>query len=134
MNLKFIIANTLSIVLLISNLNAQIDSRLTDVFTLNELQKLEKNNPDSLNFMHFILKEGYYFMDYPTGKSIDCENLPDFTKDELKQFNFFKYNLKILNNKQNYYKLGDTGKVLVILSYPKMKMYYEQEKKRKNEK
>ncbi|MBI4645846.1 MAG: hypothetical protein HY738_04400, partial [Bacteroidia bacterium] len=51
-------------------------------------------------------------IDPKTGQKLDNP----VTTDDLSNFNLYQFDYKVQKEKRTYYKLGDTGKILILLS------------------
>ena len=108
--------------------NSEYSPKLFIKYSKKELKKIAKEFPDSILFLNYIAEKGYYFTDFPP-KPISHNVIENFTADKLNYFNIFEYDVQFLENKSNYYKLGDTGKLLILMSMKDVKQFSKQEKK-----
>jgi len=123
----------ITIILLTNNLFSQNDlvynSKLFVKFTSEELKNIENNHPDSVLFLNYIASKGYSIIDMPP-KQIQCGVIENVSEEDLKDFNVFEYNVQFLENKNNYYKLGNTGKLLILTNLRDIKQFSKQEKQK----
>jgi hypothetical protein len=108
--------------------STEISKKLLAKYSNKTLQKLSENNSDSMLVLNYAAEKGYYFMDIPSNKNIVFEKIENVTEKDLETFNPFKYNVTYFKEKQNYYILGDTGKLLVLMSLKDMMMFSQQDK------
>ena len=108
--------------------NADFNSKLSSKFTTEELQEISKAYPDSILFLNYIAEKGYYFIEFPKEKEIPHKIIENITLKDLETFNIFNYNIEFLDNKNNYYKLGNTGKLLVVVSMKDIRQFSKQQK------
>lgn len=111
-----------------SQSNTKYNPKLFTKFSKKELKTIAKEFPDSVLFLNYIAEKGYYITEFPQ-KPIPHQIIENFTADKLDNFNIFEYDVRFLENKNNYYKLGDTGKLLVLVSMKDIKQFSKQEKK-----
>ncbi len=111
-----------------SQSNTEYNPKLFTKFSKKELKRIAKEFPDSVLFLNYIAEKGYYITEFPQ-KPIPHQIIENFTADKLENFNIFEYDVRFLENKNNYYKLGDTGKLLIIVSMKDIKQFSKQEKK-----
>lgn len=109
--------------------NSEFNPKLFTKFSKKELKTIAKEFPDSILFLNYIAEKGYYFTDVPPKPITYGGVIENFTTDKLDNFNIFEYNVKFLENKNNYYKLGDTGKLLILVSMKDIKQFSKQGKK-----
>jgi len=93
--------------------------------------------------MNFYVNNSYYIIDEPS-KTIDSEPLQridfktravisgEITIFDLTDFNPYLYNCKPANNKNSYYTVGSTGKLVVMRSTQDIAAKYRQYQKRNN--
>lgn len=114
--------------------NSSFSNKLLEKYSAKELKNLSENNPDSFIVLNYAAEKGYYFMDIPSGKNISFTKIENVSNQDLENFNPLKYNIEYFKEKQNYYILGDTGKLLVLMSVKSLKQYAKQENKSTYEK
>jgi hypothetical protein len=117
---------------------AQQTSKLEQAFTTEEITAMKATNPKELAYLEFKADKIYNVQDL-AGKK-DISNIPDISEinskaksadtPELNAQNFNKdtfnpllYNLD-LDNKFAYYRIGDTGQLLQILSEQRCKSLF----------
>ena len=121
---NIIILNLLLITSLISFSQKNYDTRLNTKYSDEYLQTLSK---DKLNDLEFKLDNIYYIEDdFKKNSGLqELYKINNSTKKIIKQpltnvdfdnFNILDYHYVQNYNTNNYYKIGDTGKTLVIIS------------------
>ncbi len=114
--------------------NPKPDERLFECFDSTYIETLIKTESVMILYMNFFLDSSYFITDIPKGKEIMITDIRTVTivkmkKDGKKQFfnedldpfkpvsfNVYKYNFTRNFNQKSFYKLGDTGKMLVFYS------------------
>jgi hypothetical protein len=94
-----------------------IDKRLYDVFELNDLDKMQKENPTLIRYYNFFLDNSYNIIELPDDKTTKMKTviIEDFT-----DFNI----LKLINDQQLtrsqdaavHYKIKNSKQVLELIS------------------
>lgn len=127
---------SLSITVAFSQKN--IDNCLYAKYGKEELQKMQQNSPEQLDFLNFYVKHAGYFVDMPN-KPIQYtdlirlkDNSKNITANELINFNPYLYNCKNLQDKNSYYKAGNTGKLLIMISMKDLQIQYKNHKRMQN--
>ena len=98
----------------------EIDPRLYAKYDKEYLEKISVENPKLLEKMNFYLQKSWTITDMPD-KPIHYEELrrlsdnsTNITLDEIKNFNPYLYNCKNELYSSTYYKIGNTGKLLIM--------------------
>lgn len=119
----------------------QADSKLYDVYTMEQIDNFRAKNPKAIDNMNFYVNNVYYIIDAPS-KSIESQELKrvdfktgailsdEITAFDLEDFNPYLYNCKPANDKKTYYTVGNTGKLVVMRSTQEMAAKYQQYQKR----
>ncbi|MDR2835385.1 MAG: hypothetical protein LBV69_04200 [Bacteroidales bacterium] len=106
-----------------------VDPRLNQVFEQEYFSYLQTNAPQELIFLNWYLDNSYVIKEVGLEK---CQNLPylkyfdrttktvgnnveDIDMGDLANFNVFLYDVSDGNNTSSY-RIGDSGKVLIMLS------------------
>lgn len=138
------ITSTIALFLLFASsaLFAQTNSKLAEAFTPEEIASLEKSNPSELSFLEFKASQCVFVQDLSGKKDIsDMADIQEINKyarngkevkivpSELNQsnFNVLMFDLGSDHNMM-YYRIGDTGKLLQILSEERCRALYEERK------
>lgn len=128
-----------------SQLEETIDSRLLSKYSQEYLNKLKMDNPDEFDYLNFSVKNSYLIMDFTTNKVFDFQMLrktDPITKQEIEvntldeideNFNPFLYNCEIGQKNQMCYKVGNTGKMIVMRSKASLDMKYRSYKTQKEQ-
>lgn len=123
--------------------NYFFDRRLVEIYGAEECEKLYRENPEFLNYCQFELESGFYITDMglldrntdnytiETLESFDPVNFPSDEEDLifLGAFNPLRYNVKRSYFKNKYYRIGNTNKVLVLVSGEELRKKYNERKK-----
>lgn len=122
----------------------QADSKLCDVYTVDQINNFRQNNPSSIDYMNFYVNNVAIITDFPEGKQIETQQLfrvdfktgtvlsDEITEADLMDFNPYLYNCKPANSKNTYYIIGSTGKLLIMRSTQEMAKKYKQHQKNHN--
>lgn len=138
----------LIIVLSFSSLFAQqnekkINSKLYVKYDKAYLEGLQNTDPEQLDYLNFYADNCYRFMPFPEDKPIPYQMLYKIdpkskeyievkTFDELEMnFNPFEYNCKTEKEKPVYYKIGDTGQMVMMRSEKELSLRYRAHKSQK---
>ncbi|MDL2262114.1 hypothetical protein LJC11_01270 [Bacteroidales bacterium OttesenSCG-928-I21] len=108
--------------------NKELDNRLTQAFGETYLQELANNTPDEIEYLNWYLDNSYTIDEnIPLEK---CEGLPYLkyfdpkTKTEggmvegidIDNFNIFLYLTESHYDRPSLYRIGDSGKILLLFS------------------
>ncbi len=118
---------------------AQIaDNKLSVMYSPEQLTSLKNTMPGSIEYMNYYVNHSYRIVDYPTGKPVETIELKkidpiskevlndEITLNDIRDFNPYKFNCKPQMNKQSYYKIGNTGKMLIMLSHKEIQRGFKQ--------
>lgn len=114
-----------------------IDNRLLAKYDQAGLQKMQQDNPDQLDFLNYYVEHAGYIVDMPAKpiQYTDLVRLNDNSKaissNELTNFNPYLYNCKNLQDKNSYYKIGNTGKLLIMVAMKNLQTQYNNYKRMK---
>jgi len=113
----------------------KIDERLYAKYDKQYLEKISKENPQLLEKMNFFVEHAGYIIDMPD-KPIEykdlvrkSDNSKDISIDELKNFNVYLYNCFPDVERTTYYKIGNTGKLLILRSTQELNRLYDNYKR-----
>ena len=141
MNMKRLFLVSFVFVLGFTAFSQQADSKLYDVYTINQIDNFRQNNPESIDYMNFYVNNVALIVDFPEGKQIETQQLfridpktgtilsDEITEADLTDFNPYLYNCKPANDKNTYYTIGSTGKLLIMRSTQEMAKRYKQYQK-----
>lgn len=125
-----------------SALLAQTNSKISEAYTPEEIASLEKSNPQELSFLEFKALQCVFVQDLSGKKDIsdinDIQEINKYARNgkevkivpaELNQsnFNVLMFDLGP-NHNVMYFRIGDTGKLLQILSEERCRALYEERK------
>ncbi|PLX08624.1 MAG: hypothetical protein C0596_07155 [Marinilabiliales bacterium] len=129
------IAVIISLISLVSTISlaqeVYVDSRLDVAFSEDYLNDLLENSPHQLKYMNWYLDNSYSIVDAGLDK---CEQMPylkhldpvnkiigsNVESVDEGNFNIYMYQIEREFDKNVYYRIGDTGKALVIYSHKKL--------------
>lgn len=100
-----------------------IDSRLLVKYTKQELQKLQKNNPEEYKYLLNVVEYGMFISEIPTEKEKSIVFDGELKINPNDKHTVFSLGLKITDNYQ-YYRIANTNQMVAV--YPKF--YLEQKK------
>ena len=119
-----------------------IDSRLYARYSEEELQNMQQNNPEDLEYFNWFVENSYVIKDvtnpwalnYPKIKYLDNETKSEgceVTEFDADNFNIMEYAVNVGQKKSVVYVIGNTGKALVLYSNEYLtKLYNEYRRKR----
>ncbi len=126
----------LPLILLLSfistNLFSQHNEKLLVKYDVASLDQLKQNNPNEYNFLVYYVDKGTYFVEMPSKpiNYIDLEKVNPLTGEinnnfsfndiDFDNFNPLEFNCECDMSHSTYYKVGDTGKLLIVLSRSKI--------------
>ena len=106
----------------------QVDSRLNAVYSPEEIIHLKQSSPDAISYFNFYVNNSYIITDFVADKPMDYEELhkinhrtkevltDQITTGDLVDFNPYLFSCTPDQNNRKYYKIGNTGKLLIMLS------------------
>ncbi len=108
-----------------------VDSRLHSVYSEDYINELVENYPQKLEYKNWYLDNSYSIMyldeekssTFPYLKHFDPINKTEGSNvDEIDEsnFNIYLYQIERKYSKDLYYRIGDTGKVLIVYSNKKI--------------
>ena len=118
----------------------QADSKICDVYTVDQINNFKKT-PGAIDYMNFYVNNVAQIVDFPEGKQLETQQLfrvdpktgtilsDEITEADLMDFNPYLYNCKPANDKNTYYIIGSTGKLLIMHSTQEMSRKYKQYQK-----
>lgn len=106
----------------------EFNQNLLVKYDKQELESLKTNSKEYFELLNYYVTDGFYFIDMPD-KPIDYKELKKIdsrtgevdetyviTERDMENFNPLEYNCEYHAFKNSYYKLGNTGKLLIIPS------------------
>lgn len=128
---KIILASTFFLILSVSLFSQNkvfVDDRIKSTYSEETINYLLENNIDEIKWLNWYLDNGYIIKNVGLEK---CDRLPylkycnrqtkeigenvlniDFS--DLNNFNVFLYNTECSYDKPHTYRIGDTGRILII--------------------
>ncbi len=101
----------------------KIDKRLEKKYSVEELKKIQKENPQQLEYLNFVVEKGFTIMPYPKSKGTPKEISGEVEIKDLKNINIYDLGLDVLKDNWQYYKIKGTDDLLVIYSEDYIKEY-----------
>lgn len=115
------------------------DERLLYRFDQATLEAFVETNPSKIDYLNFYLDNAFYVQDvseaipekwnvYPDIKDFLAEPNEDELdlSLELENINILKYNVQFFENKENVFRYGDTGKLIILRSKSEIYHLYNQ--------
>ncbi len=110
----------------------KVDPKVTEAFGKAKVDLWQSQNPDSIVYYNFLVNHGYTIENIPLEKADYFETMvplfsfkpqfanekSDFSPTGLQKLNILKYEFEINPWQINFYKLGDTGKIIIFHSAP----------------
>lgn len=138
--IKVLIVAVFAISISLTAVAQEYNAKLTVKYDVTKLNDLKQNHPDQLEVLNYFVDGGCYFIDMPA-KKVDYKELQKvdpktgeinydhvITTNDLVDFNPMEYNCVYNDAIRNYYKVGDTGKLLVVPSESDFKIAIENKK------
>ncbi|MFH2141772.1 MAG: hypothetical protein ABIJ97_05080 [Bacteroidota bacterium] len=128
---KLFVFNALILFVLMSfaqNLKTEINPKLLTKYSSDQLEIMQSENPDDLDYLNFYADHSWIIMDFPTDKPIPHQLLylkndetGEYTQimsvDEIgNDFNPYIYKCETYKDKPLFYRIGDTSKMIKMLS------------------
>lgn len=140
----------LLVVLLIFIINFLVahdpNPKLLVKYSADEILQLKKDSPEQFELLNYFVESGYYFMEMPK-KEIEFETLKKIdsqtgqvvdgyviTEEDLSNFNPLNYNCNFRDLKRSYYKVGETGMLLVIPATHELQIALDNQKRKNKRK
>ena len=117
-----------AVLLTMYSYSQQADLRLSAVYSAEEISKLKQSAPDAINYFNFYVSNSYIITDFVADKPMDYKELhkidprtkevlsDDIRTSDVIDFNPYLFDCTPDMDKRTYYKMGDTGKLLIMLS------------------
>lgn len=122
----------------ISQSSDKINPKLYAKYSNEYLETLKTDHPDRLAFLNYFADETCYIVDMPNKpietidlQKNDAEDGYVITLSDLEDFNMYEYNIVPAINEQKYYKVGNTGKLIIVRSEMSMTKRFENAKRTK---
>ena len=110
----------------VSLFSQNVNSKLLVKFEQETLTEMKQQNSSEFEVLEYYVDRGFHFVDMPD-KPIDFEELEkinpktgetvydfDLSTIDLDNFNPLEFNCEIKANQKGYYKVGITGKLLIV--------------------
>ncbi|MBG15686.1 MAG: hypothetical protein CL853_04970 [Crocinitomicaceae bacterium] len=96
--------------------STSFDERLLELFSQEELETIQKNEPYRLELIEYCLDNAYYFVEAPKEKDYSTRLSGTVQINDVKNFNFFKLEIQLKENDYQYFKVKDKDLLLVVKS------------------
>jgi len=96
--------------------NTEFDSRLLVKYSVEELNKIEKDNPLEIKFLTHCIENAQYITPFPEGKEGVVEIIGEIEISDIKNINFFELNVELIQDNYQYYSIKNSNMLLVIKS------------------
>jgi hypothetical protein len=96
--------------------NTEFDSRLLVKYSVEELNKIEKENPSEIRFLLHCIESAQYITPFPEGKEGAVEIIGEMEIRDINNINFFELNVELIQDNYQYYTIKDSNMLLVIKS------------------
>lgn len=109
------------------NANPTPDARLIDAFGQSFADRLMQENTNLLVYYNFFLDNSYYITELPADKSDFLESLaklPIAPETDQKDINVLKYELTLKFDKEIYFRMSESNKVMVFYEGEKLNEKY----------
>ena len=107
--------------------NTEFDSRLLVKYSVEELNKIEKENPSEIRFLTYCLNNAFYISEFPTGKEGSKQLQKINGIKDLNKINFFSLEIELKDQLQ-YFLLENEGKLLVVEAKNVLRHKFKSEK------
>ncbi|MCF8370629.1 MAG: hypothetical protein K9H64_03335 [Bacteroidales bacterium] len=108
------------------------DSRLVEAFGQSFADRLVQENSNLLVYYNFFLDNSYYITELPDDKADFFESLtklPIAPDTDPKNINVLKYEIKLKFDKETYFRMSDSNKVMVFYSGEKLNEKYNEHRR-----
>jgi hypothetical protein len=94
--------------------NTEFDSRLLVKYSIEELNKIEKENPSEIKFLAYCLDNAFYIGDYPKEKEgkINLDGVKQVKN--INEINLYELGIEILDGRNQLFSINDKSKLLVV--------------------
>lgn len=94
--------------------NTEFDSRLLMKYSVEELKKMEKENPSEVQFQTYCLDNAFYIGDYPKEKEgkINLDGVKQVIN--INEINLYELGIEILEGRNQLFSVNDNSKLLVV--------------------
>ncbi|MDA3819211.1 MAG: hypothetical protein PF590_01870 [Candidatus Delongbacteria bacterium] len=109
-----------AMVMAISGFSQDYNEKLLVKYSGEEIQNLKAENPNEFEFLNYFVENGFRIIDMPD-KPIDHKELikienesKQISSSDLVGFNPLEYKDCIYGSERQYFKAGNTGKLIII--------------------
>jgi hypothetical protein len=96
--------------------NTEFDSRLLVKYSVEELNKIEKENPSEMRFLLHCIENAQYITPFPEGKEGAVEIIGEVEIRDINNINFFELDVELIQDNYQYYTIEGSEMLLVIKS------------------
>ena len=96
--------------------NTEFDSRLLVKYSVEELNKIEKENPSEMRFLLHCIENAQYITPFPEGKEGAVEIIGKVEIRDINNINFFELDVELIQDNYQYYTVEGSEMLLVIKS------------------
>ena len=96
--------------------NTEFDSRLLVKYSVEELNKIEKENPSEIKFLLHCIESAQYITPFPEGKESAVEIIGEVEIRDINSINFFELGVELIQDNYQYYTIKASDMLLVIKS------------------
>lgn len=108
------------------------DARLVEAFGQSFADRLVEENPNLLVYYNYFLDNSYYITELPLDKADFLESLaklPIAHDTDSKIINVLKYEIKLKFDKETYFRMSDSNKVMVFYTGEKLNEKYNEHRR-----
>lgn len=112
------------------------DFRILETYGIDYVNRMELESQNRLTYLTYFLEHSYFIMDCPKGKPYeDINSIPDkngvvgnliIDINNLSAFNVLNYNFTRDQKTRTFYKIGNTGKMIVFYSQDEFLKNYKE--------
>ena len=110
---SFLVFSMIFSLITFAQTNEKADERLLVKYSQEELNQMEKESPEMVEYLNYCLDHSFTIMEYPEEKSPELQVV---VIEDLDNINIFELNIEIDETKFVYYKIAGTDKMLVVKS------------------
>ena len=96
--------------------NTEFDSRLLVKYSVEELNKIEKENPSEIKFLLHCIESAQYITPFPEGKESAVEIIGEVEIRDINSINFFELGVELIQDNYQYFTIKASDMLLVIKS------------------
>ncbi len=110
----------LAVIIAASGFSQSFNEKLLVKYSHDEIQQLKADNPNEFELLNYFVENGFRIIDMPD-KPIDHKELikiedgsKEISSSDLAGFNPLEYENCIYGSERQYFKAGNTGKLVII--------------------